>query len=69
MGSGENTAVMGAVERARLARGGDIWEVQTDLVAAYFLCNVVQCFDDSETELLALLVFVYDDIFDVANEA
>ena len=39
------------------------------LVAADFGSDMVQRFDDAESEFLALLVFVHDDVLDVAHEA
>jgi len=39
------------------------------LVTADFRSDVVQRFDDAEPEFLALLVFVHDNVFDVAHEA
>lgn len=43
--------------------------IQYRLVASHFLCDEVQGLDDSETELLALLIFCDGDVFNVANEA
>jgi hypothetical protein len=43
--------------------------VQNALVAANLLGDVVECLDDSETKLLALLVLCDGDILDVADGA
>lgn len=43
-------------------------EDDTDLVAANLLSNVVQSLYYTQPELLTLLVFVDDDVFNMPNE-
>lgn len=43
--------------------------VKDTLVAANLVCDEVECLDEFEAQLLALLVFSDGDIFDVADKS
>ena len=57
----------GEEERMRVSLlGRTTREDQTNLITANFLRNVIQCLDYPQAQLFALLIFVHDDVFDVA---
>ena len=43
--------------------------IETNLVAPNLLSYVVESFYNAETQLLSLLIFIDDDIFDMAHQA